>query len=49
MLALTLLSTVALAEATDFTGVWYTRGYGLEMAFPLYEGGLYTVSFDANG
>lgn len=46
MLALTLLGTVALAEATDFTGVWYTRIYGLEMAFSLNEGGLYTVSFD---
>lgn len=46
ILALTVLSTAAFAEASDFTGTWYTRIYGVEMSFTLNEGGLYTVKFD---
>ena len=46
VLALTLLSVAAPAEATDLTGTWYTRIYGIEMSFTLTSDGLYTVTFD---
>ena len=46
VLALTMLGVAAPAEATDFTGTWYTRIYGVEMSFTLNDGGLYTVTFD---
>ena len=46
VLALTMLGVAAPAEATDFTGTWYTRIYGIEMSFTLKDDGLYTVTFD---
>ena len=49
MLTLSLLCMGAFAEATDFTGTWYTRMYGVEIVFVLNEGGAYTVSFSAMG
>ena len=49
MLTLSLLCVGAFAEATDFTGTWYTRMYGVEIVFVLNEGGAYTVSFNAMG
>ena len=49
MLTLSLLCVGAFAEATDFTGTWYTRMYGVEIVFVLNEGGAYTVSFSAMG
>ena len=49
MLTLSLLCGGAFAEATDFTGTWYTRMYGVEIVFDLNEGGAYTVSFSAMG